>query len=255
MCELLGMSANVPTDICFSFSGLMQRGGVSGPHRDGWGITFYEGKGCRSFHDPNPSANSEVAKLVQRHSMKSNIVISHIRQANVGNICLENTHPFQRELWGQHWTFAHNGQLNDTSSLTHSHYLPVGDTDSEHVFCWLLGELRTAFPKPPYDVSAVRYFIMQRCQFLKTLGVFNMLLSDGIHLYCFCSTKLSWITRRAPFGEASLSDADVNVDFGQETTPNDIVSVVATEPLTSNETWTTLQPGQMLVLKNGLVLP
>ncbi|MDW2167180.1 class II glutamine amidotransferase, partial [Vibrio sp. 2099] len=26
MCELLGMSANVPTDICFSFTGLMQRG-------------------------------------------------------------------------------------------------------------------------------------------------------------------------------------------------------------------------------------
>ncbi|MEO8493263.1 MULTISPECIES: class II glutamine amidotransferase, partial [Pseudomonas] len=25
MCELLGMSANVPTDIVFSFTGLMQR--------------------------------------------------------------------------------------------------------------------------------------------------------------------------------------------------------------------------------------
>lgn len=30
MCELLGMSANVPTDICFSFTGLMQRGGRTG---------------------------------------------------------------------------------------------------------------------------------------------------------------------------------------------------------------------------------
>ena len=40
MCELLGMSANVPTDICFSFTGLMQRGGRTGPHRVGhrhWG--------------------------------------------------------------------------------------------------------------------------------------------------------------------------------------------------------------------------
>ncbi|MDC1510240.1 class II glutamine amidotransferase, partial [Oceanospirillaceae bacterium] len=92
MCELLGMSANVPTDICFSFTGLMQRGGGCGPHRDGWGIAFYVGKGCRTFHDPKPSADSEVARLVQRHSMKSHIVISHIRQANVGNICLENTH-------------------------------------------------------------------------------------------------------------------------------------------------------------------
>ena len=35
MCELLGMSANVPTDICFSFTGLVQRGGGTGPHKDG----------------------------------------------------------------------------------------------------------------------------------------------------------------------------------------------------------------------------
>lgn len=33
MCELLGMSANVPTDICLSFTGLIQRG--TGPHKDG----------------------------------------------------------------------------------------------------------------------------------------------------------------------------------------------------------------------------
>ena len=64
MCELLGMSANVPTDICFSFTGLMQRGGKTGPHRDGWGIAFYEGKGYRAFHDLNPSAESEIARLV-----------------------------------------------------------------------------------------------------------------------------------------------------------------------------------------------
>ncbi|MBT7329736.1 MAG: class II glutamine amidotransferase, partial [Oceanospirillaceae bacterium] len=104
------------------------------------------------------------------------------------------------------------------------------------------------------DHSVVRYFLQQRCQYLKSLGVFNMLLSDGEHLYCFCSTKLSWITRRAPFGQANLSDADVNVDFGQETTPNDIVSVVATQPLTDNETWHTLSPGDMLVLRKGIAL-
>ena len=53
MCELLGMSANVPTDIVFSFTGLMQRGGGTGPHRDGWGIGFYEGRGLRLFQDPS----------------------------------------------------------------------------------------------------------------------------------------------------------------------------------------------------------
>ncbi len=52
---IAGMSANVPTDICFSFTGLVQRGGGTGPHKDGWGITFYEGKGCRTFKDLNPA--------------------------------------------------------------------------------------------------------------------------------------------------------------------------------------------------------
>ena len=81
-----------------------------------------------------------------------------------------------------------------------------------------------------------------------------MLLSDRDHLYCFCATKLSWITRKAPFGQASLSDADVNVDFGEETTPNDVVSVVATQPLTDNEIWHNMLPGDMLVLHKGVAL-
>ncbi len=98
MCELLAMSANVPTDICFSFSGLMQRGGNTGPHKDGWGITFYEGKGCRSFKDPEPSAHSPIADLVTRYPIKSESVVCHIRQANSGGVCLENTHPFIRQM-------------------------------------------------------------------------------------------------------------------------------------------------------------
>lgn len=117
MCELLGMSANVPTDICFSFTGLMQRGGNTGPHRDGWGITFYEGKGFRTFKDPNPSCESKIAELVQNYPIKSQAVVSHIRQANRGGVNLENTHPFTRELWGRYWTFAHNGQLSDYDDL------------------------------------------------------------------------------------------------------------------------------------------
>ena len=105
MCELLGMSANVPTDICFSFSELVRRGGGTGPHRDGWGISFFEGKGCRSFHDPAPSIDSPIADFVCRYPIKSDVVIGHIRHANVGDICLENTQPYIRELWGQYWCF------------------------------------------------------------------------------------------------------------------------------------------------------
>jgi hypothetical protein len=86
MCELLAMSANVPTDVRFSFAALSQRGGATGSHTDGWGISFYEQKGCRSLHDPNPSAHSELAKFIRSYPIKSLMVIAHVRKANRGRV-------------------------------------------------------------------------------------------------------------------------------------------------------------------------
>ncbi len=253
MCELLGMSANVPTDIRFSFTGLIQRGGGTGPHRDGWGIAFYESRGCRTFHDPQPGVSSEVAHMVRMYPIKSCVVISHVRRANRGKVCLENTHPFTRELWGRHWCYAHNGQLSAVKKRPLTFFRPVGTTDSEHAFCWLLDQIRQRYPEPPRGISAMQKLIGELSTDLDSLGVFNMLLSDSRYLYAYCSTKLCWITRRAPFGEARLIDADMAVDFQQETTDKDVVSVVATRPLTDNEQWNSLQKGQLAVFNKGEV--
>ncbi len=176
MCELLGMSANVPTDICFSFTGLMQRGGKTGPHRDGWGIAFYEGKGFRTFKDPNPSSQSKIAELVQQYPIKSRAVISHIRQANRGGVNLENTHPFTRELWGQYWTFAHNGQLTGYQNLVTGRHRPVGETDSELAFCWLLNQMEQCYPK-------VHKIGLRCCAMLRSVV---MSLELSVSLICCC---------------------------------------------------------------------
>ncbi|WP_026317609.1 class II glutamine amidotransferase [Algicola sagamiensis] len=255
MCELLGMSANVPTDICFSFAGLLERGGNTGPHRDGWGITFYEGKGCRTFKDSKPSCESTVANLVRDYPIKSCAVISHIRQANRGRVCLENTHPFSRELWGKNFTYAHNGQLSGyTSQLKTKRFSPVGNTDSELAFCWILDQVSQRYPEKPKNMLVVFNYIAKLADQLRQFGVFNMLMSDGEHLIAYCSNHLSWITRRAPFGEARLADTDWIIDFKKETTPNDIVTVIATKPLTTNEAWETMQPGEFKVFKLGEVV-
>lgn len=251
MCELLGMSANVPTDICFSFAGLVQRGGGTGPHKDGWGITFYEGKGCRTFKDPLPSFSSPIARLVQDYPIKSCCVVAHIRQANRGKVCLENTHPFTRELWGRHWTYAHNGQLKGYQQLETGHFRPVGETDSEKAFCWLLHKLTSRYPQTPENWSAVFNYIVELAGELREKGVFNMLLSDGRYLLAYCSTNLHWITRRAPFGKAKLLDQDVEIDFQKQTTPNDVVTVIATQPLTGNEIWNKISPGEWVLFHLG----
>lgn len=246
------MSANVPTDICFSFTGLLERGGNTGPHSDGWGVAFYTGKGMSSFHDPHPSAESRIAKFVSEYPIKSHVAISHIRQANVGDVCLENTHPFTRELWGCYWTFAHNGQLGEgIFNLPLGDFTPVGTTDSEHAFCWIMQQLKQEFPQQP-SCERLRGFLKTLCDQLGELGVFNMLLSDSTSLFCYCSTHLHWLTRKAPFGKARLADAELSVDFSQLTQLGDVVTTVATHPLTDNEEWQSLEKGQLIRFQQGI---
>lgn len=253
MCELLAMSANVPTDIVFSFTGLAERGGVTGPHVDGWGITFYEGKGSRTFKDARPSSESHVAQLIKSYPIKSEVVVSHIRQANRGCVSLENTHPFTRELWGQYWTYAHNGQLTGyADKFVAKRFTAVGDTDSEMAFCWIMDKVVERFgDTAPEDRLVVYDYIATLADEIRALGVFNMILSDGEHLMSYCTNNLCYITRRAPFGKAKLIDTDVVIDFDKETTPNDIVTVIATRPLTKDEQWNVLSPGEWKLFKKG----
>lgn len=249
MCELLGMSANTPTDIRFSFAGLAPRGGRTGPHGDGFGVAFHEGPAARVFLDSGASADSEIARLLASHPIRSRIVLAHIRRANRGRVGLANTHPFVRELYGRHWTFAHNGQLTGVKRLPLGRFSPVGGTDSEHAFCWLLGEIEARCgglpPRATLDALLARL-----CARLAGLGVFNMLLSDSRSLYAHTSTRLSWLTRRAPFGPARLEDGDLTADLAAETTPDDVVTIIATRPLTGDETWQALPQG-LSVFRDG----
>jgi glutamine amidotransferase len=254
MCQLLGMNCNVPTDICFSFRGFSARGGGTDVHADGFGIAFFEGRGCRVFLDPQPARSSQVAELVRRVPIRSTNVIAHVRKATQGAVALENCHPFQRELWSRYWAFAHNGNLEALPAPTGRHYRPVGDTDSEVAFCLLLEDLRERFParKPP--IGELIQALAERTRALAAHGPFNFLLSDGEHLFAHATTRLHAVIRHAPFAPAHLVDEDVTIDFAAHTTPNDRVAVIATAPLTDNEPWAPLPTGKLLVFQDGAQL-
>lgn len=251
MCQLLGMNCNVPTDICFSFTGFQARGGATDVHSDGWGIAFFEGRGSRLFLDPQASCASPVAELVRAYPIRSKNVIAHIRKATQGAIGLENTHPFIRELWGRYWIFAHNGNLVDFAPELDGCFLPVGLTDSERAFCWILQQLRRRFGNTPPERSALFAEIRALTVEIAGHGEFNFLLSNGDCLFAHASTRLSYIVRQAPFAEAHLNDQDVTVDFSALTTPEDRVAVIATQPLTDNELWQTMQPGTLWWFEEG----
>jgi glutamine amidotransferase len=256
MCQLLGMNANTRTDVMFSFAGLATR---ADEHKDGFGIAFFEDRGLRHFIDHHGARTSPVAELVKHYPIKSDIVIAHIRKATQGRVALENTHPFVRELWGRYWVLAHNGDLKDYAPRLHGAFRPVGGTDSELAFCWLMQELSKAHASVP----AIEELTLTLAELLPQIarhGTCNLLLSNGQALWAHASTNpgstgLHWLRRAHPFGAATLADADLTVDFAPLTTPDDRVVIVATEPLTADEPWAALTPGEVKVFRAGVPYP
>jgi predicted glutamine amidotransferase len=49
------MSSRYPTSVGFSLETLACRGGRDGPHKDGWGVAYYEGRDAFLLREPRPA--------------------------------------------------------------------------------------------------------------------------------------------------------------------------------------------------------
>jgi predicted glutamine amidotransferase len=90
-------------------------------------------------------------------------------------------------------------------------------------------------------------------------GTFNMLLSNGQALWAHASTKpgsqgLYYTQRAHPFTSAQLIDQDLSINFAEHASPDDKVAVVVSQPLTRNEVWTAMQPGELGAFVGGQYL-
>ncbi|CAM2788524.1 class II glutamine amidotransferase [Acinetobacter celticus] len=245
------MNCATPTDITFSFRGFSQRAGITSDHCDGFGIAFFEDKACRLFADNQSAVESPIAEFIRNYPIKSRNVIAHIRKATQGKINLENSHPFSRELWGRQWIFAHNGDLHNFKPELVGRFTPVGNTDSELAFCYLLEQLVKRFGYVEPTLDQVFDVLLEISPQIAEHGTFNFCLSNGQALFAYAITKLHWLVREFPFQPAQLIDLDVEVDFSELTTPEDRVAVITTEPLTQNEVWTAFQAGEMILFQHG----
>ncbi|MDH4189395.1 MAG: class II glutamine amidotransferase [Betaproteobacteria bacterium] len=238
MCELFAMSASQPTDVGPYLSRLMPRGGRTGPHADGWGVAYYEGRAARVFKDSLPAANSRYLALLAKSRLKSTAVVAHIRKANPATTapCAANTHPFEREWNGSSWIFAHNGKLpglHDVARCPTSRFHPIGGTDSELAFCMLMDAIACEHNaisrlEPGDIVAAITPLVRE----LRALGEFNFILSNGEHLFVHAHTRLHSL-------EASRKETRA------------AYVLLATQPLT-REGWRPLQPGAIRVYRSGV---
>ena len=262
MCELLGMSSDVPATLNLSLMKLAEHGGFSGPHRDGWGVAYYEGSDVRLIKEAEAAADSEWVQFVRNHDLRSHIVVAHVRRATMGERSYRNTQPFVRELAGRTHLFAHNGWLAgifDSPSFRSSRFFPVGETDSEQAFCVLL-ERMTELWRRPGEVPSIeaRFSVVSGfAQDLARLGPANFLYSDGDVLFAHGHRRMQaatsrveppglvWLQRRCRLGEAGFAASGLSIEGAHQT-----VVLLASVPLT-DEPWHSLCEGEVIAIRGG----
>jgi glutamine amidotransferase len=267
MCELFGISSDLPATLSLSLVKLAEHSGPPVLNGDGWGVGYFEGTDVRLFKDAAPAHDSDWVRFIRDHDLHSRIVIAHTRKATMGERAYRNAQPFVRELAGRMHLFAHNGWLPGilaSPRFGSRRYSSVGETDSERAFCALLDRMRDVWRRPG-DISSLEARLSVVSSFaaeLRPLGPANFLYSDGDTLFAHGDRRRQAATSRVePPGLVFLQrwcrrQGQGFVASGIRIEGADQVStLVASVPLT-DDPWQALAEGEVIaVLKGQIILP
>jgi glutamine amidotransferase len=268
MCELFGMSARLPATVNLSLEAFSHHGSRRGLNKDGWGLALYQGRDLRLVKEPAPAEGSDCVRFIEGHAMPSPLVIAHIRHATAGSISYANTHPFERELGGRKHAFAHNGKVDaldarDDPWLGAARFQPVGETDSERLFCELLARLEPLWLAAESPSLAARTEVVAAfAEEARGRGVVNFLYADGEALFVHRHYRpqpdgaatvepgLHVLTRTCPRCDAGFDRPGIAIRPCSGETVEQVATLVATVPL-SDEPWRALAVGELVVFVGG----
>lgn len=225
MCELFGISALNEIDTS-PWLQMFFTHCDKNPH--GWGIArFQQNPSGRAGYgtlekEPVKADRSRYLKERLRQGMRAFTLLAHIRQATIGSLDYNNTHPFQKtDDSGRCWTLAHNGTVFEEAALRRYIGLQEGQTDSERILFYLVDRINLALEKklrqipPPEDSPGTgcshlpSLTVQERCRIIDETvsslapgNKLNLLLFDGEVLYAH--TNQPDTLHRCVIGDAVL---------------------------------------------------
>ena len=231
---------------------------------DGWGLGYYPGgeSSASVLKEPAPPAGGTRSMLVKAWDhVSSSVVLLHMRAARWGSVSDANTQPFSRSWGKRDWMFVHAGSLDKRLELApEALFEPVGSTDTETIFCELLGRMALNRWKNLHEIEPGTlgpWFAA-----LNELGVLTCAITDGQDLVVYADQRgvqpvfIAEIV--PPYARAVFGDADVQVDLTQHETKPRRAVIVSTNRLQSETevglNWRQLAPGSLIVLRQGHVV-
>lgn len=253
MCELLAINFDRSAHVDFTFRAFAMR---DVENADGWGLAWYPDHSLAIAKEPLTWRKSRFAGFLQTYGhLNSNMYLAHMRRKTVGGESTHaDTHPFRRELMGREYCFAHNGTVYGTDEIPLGQFLPIGATDSEHVFCHLMNSI--AQRQSHLDTIEDWRWVHELFYTYNKRGKFNCQLTDGRRLICYHdhnAFKGMWMEKLTmhPHHAEHLDDPTMHVDVEADGINRGIV--VASRPLSRNR-WLRFKPTQMIVVEAGVIL-
>ncbi|MDP8023683.1 MAG: class II glutamine amidotransferase [Nitrososphaeria archaeon] len=244
LCELFGLSSNIKVSATELLKEFLNRGNK---HPHGWGISWHlEGGLAGLVKEPISAPESKIARIFAEN-IESELIIAHIRKMSKGSyLSYNNTHPFVKTFRKKDLIFAHNGDIPEIKSNKKyrlKNCKPLGETDSEHAFCFILERLQNIRGN---NLGLLARRVWKLAENIGNLGKFNFLLSDGNYLLAYMNREG---TLHYLFNPKMITPKGKDNGFVQ----NLRVVVIATEKLT-DEDWVMMKPGILYVFNKGSLI-
>ncbi len=248
MCRLYGFISSHPRkvecDLIQSQNSLLHQSELdhcNEQNADGWGLENFRKNQPFVVKEPeaafkNDDFRWQVAKI---HSKQ---VISHVRRATVGNVNMENTHPFVHNGL----ILAHNGHI-DHFSLIKNKILSIitdevskwiqGSTDSEHILAYLhhiynqdrTASLATILTRGLRDIIQMIREVDSGKE-----SALNIIFSSGKELAASCYNCSLYVLKREAVHQCQACGGTLHI---KEIPELYRAVIIASEPITTDEAW------------------
>jgi glutamine amidotransferase len=235
---------------------------------DGFGIGWYVPEVNYepvTFVSVNPAwSNRNLRNLAPK--IKTECFIAHVRAASVGEVSESNCHPFQYK----NLLMMHNGGVEEFSRIKRYIREPLtdelynwikGQTDSEHIFAYLLHELladqkATISPEAVIDAFEKTFTTLKKLMKdhgIKEAAYLNMMVTNGLF---FVGTRYVTDPAEEPLtlyhSEGGRYVVEDGVSHMVAPEDDDQAVLIVSEKLTEDKNWTLIPKNHFVVVDAGL---
>jgi glutamine amidotransferase len=234
---------------------------------DGFGIGWFSrdiSLEPSTFVSVNPAwSNRNLKNLAPK--IRTDCMIAHVRAASVGDVSESNCHPFQhREL-----LMAHNGGVEEFGLVKRKLRAPLSDdlynwikgqTDSEHIFAYLLHQLRDKRHQLTADhvAEAFEHTFNHLKSFMSEAGIrepayLNMVVTNGQFIV---GTRYVTDPKEEPLtlyhSEGSRFVVEDGITRMEAPQDDDEAVLVVSEKLSDDKDWTIIPPNHFVIVEDSL---